>query len=157
MSEMDNTFSNDSKPPRRFYLERIKDETGVSRTGRVLEGVLWQNGEVTVQWRPPHSTFGFYHSLREFEIIHVDCHPSCNVIRWLEPHEGWHCFDCGAGGLDCNFCPRCGSHSTGYLPAFENWKDRKQSTQERYEVEREMEKLNRRKAELIERLTKMKG
>lgn len=82
--EIDNTFNDNSNPPRRFYLERIKDETGVSRTGRVLEGVLWQNGEVTVQWRPPHSTMGFYHSLKEFEIIHVDCHPSCNVIRWLE-------------------------------------------------------------------------
>lgn len=151
--EIDNSFSENSKPPRRFYLERIKDETGVSRTGRVLEGVLWQNGEVTVQWRPPLSTLGHYRDFQTFLTIHVDCHPSCNVVRWLESTEGWHCFDCGAGGLlGCNFCPRCGSPSTGYHPVTEGWKPT-----ERYEVEREMEQLNRRKAELIERLTKMKG
>lgn len=152
MSEIDNTFSNSSNPPRRFYMERIKDETGVSRTGRVLEGVLWQNGEVTVQWRPPLSTFGFYHSLKEFETIHVDCHPSCNVIRWLDHSEGWHCFDCGAHGWMQNFCGVCGSPSTGYHPTTEGWK-----STDRYEAERELEQLNRRRKELIDRLTAMKG
>lgn len=65
-------------------MQRLDDQTGVSRTGRVLEGVLWQNGEVTVQWRPPHCTYGHYHSLEEFKIIHVDCHPSCNEIVWID-------------------------------------------------------------------------
>lgn len=152
MNEIDNTFSDNSKPPRRFYMERIKDETGVSRTGRVLEGVLWQNGEVTVQWRPPLSTFGFYHSLNEFETIHVDCHPSCNVIRWLEPFEGWHCFGCGASGMMGNYCEVCGAHSTSYHPATEGWK-----SNERYEAERELESLNRRRKILINQLTAMKG
>ena len=131
MSEVDNTYSENSQPPRRFYLERIKDETGVSRTGPVLEGVVWQNGEVTVQWRPPHSTMGFYHSLEEFITIHVDSHPSCNVIRWLGRSEGWQCFGCGANGLQGNFCQCCGSASTTYAPAFEGFK-----TTERFELDR---------------------
>lgn len=112
--EIDNTFSLNSVPPRRFYMQRLKDETGVSRTGRVLEGVLWQNGEVTVQWRPPHSTSGFYHSLAEFNLIHVDCHPSCNVIVWIDGPE-FHCFACGAGGNTGFFCAMCGSGSRDYI------------------------------------------
>lgn len=152
MSEIDNTFSNNSNPPRRFYIERLKDETGVSRTGRVLEGILWQNGEVTVQWRPPLSTLGHYKDFQTFMTIHVDCHPSCNEVRWLDSHEGWHCFDCGAHGWMQNFCGQCGSPSTGYHPTTEGWK-----SNERYEVEREIEQLNRRKAELVERLMAMKG
>lgn len=112
--EIDNGFQDGGKPPRRFYMRRIEDQTGVSRTGRVLEGVLWQNGEVTVQWRPPHSTSGFYHSMDEFNLIHVDCHPSCNEVVWLDP-PGFHCFACGAGGNDSYFCAMCGSGSRDYI------------------------------------------
>ena len=83
-TKIDNTYSEDSESPKRFYVQRNEDQTGVSRTGRVLEGVLWQNGEVTVQWRPPHSTMGFYHSMDEFKTIHIDCHPSCNDIIWVD-------------------------------------------------------------------------
>lgn len=112
--EIDNGFQETGRPPRRFYMRRLEDQTGVSRTGRVLEGVLWQNGEVTVQWRPPHSTSGFYHSLEEFNLIHVDCHPSCNEIVWIDP-PGFHCFACGAGGNTAYFCAMCGSGSRDYI------------------------------------------
>lgn len=81
---VDNTYSDNSREPRRFYLNRIKDETGISRTGRVLEGVLFQSGKVFVEWRPPHATMGIYNSLDEFLLIHVDCHPSCNEIVWID-------------------------------------------------------------------------
>lgn len=141
-----------SKPPRRFYLERENDVTGLSGTGRVLEGVLWQGGKVTVQWRPPLSTITIYDSFEIFEQLHVHVHSSTNVVRWLEHSSGWHCFDCGAGGMMGNFCQRCGSASTGYHPCTEGWK-----STERYELEREIEQLNRRKAELVDRLTKMEG
>lgn len=96
---IDNGFSERSRPPRRFFLRRLKDETGISRTGRVLEGVLLQSGKVVVEWRPPHSTLGVYNSLDEFKTIHVDCHPSCNEIVWLDDDK---CF-CGAVPAD----PRC--------------------------------------------------
>jgi len=82
--EIDNGFSEASQSPRRFYLRRNNDPTGVSRTGRVLEGVVWQNGEVSTQWRPPHASMGFYHSLEEFSIIHVECHPAMNEIIWVD-------------------------------------------------------------------------
>ena len=85
--QIDNGYRDDGIPMRRFYLRRVKDETGISRTGRVLEGVLTQSGKVLTEWRPPMSTVGVYGSLQEFLTIHVDCHPSCNEIVWLDPDE----------------------------------------------------------------------
>ena len=83
-TEIDNSFKEDGTPMRRFFLQRIKDETGISRTGRVLEAVLCQDGKVITQWRPPHSTIGVYNSMKEFMTIHVDCHPSCNEVVWID-------------------------------------------------------------------------
>lgn len=90
MTEIDNTFKAEGTAMRRFYLNRLKDETGISRTGRVLEGVLLQSGKVFVEWRPPHSTMGIYNSFEEFKIIHVDCHPSCNEVVWLDNEPCQH-------------------------------------------------------------------
>lgn len=81
---LDNSFSMNSKPPRRFYLDRRVDETGISRTGRVLEGVLFQSGKVIVEWRPPHTSVAIYNSMDEFMGIHVDSHPSCSEVVWLD-------------------------------------------------------------------------
>jgi len=83
-TDIDNTESWIGKPMRRFWLKRIKDETGISRTGRVLEGVITQSGRVFVEWRPPHKTIGIYDSIEQFNTIHVDCHPSCNLIEWVD-------------------------------------------------------------------------
>jgi len=85
--EQDKSQSEDSKPPRRFYLQRYKDQTGVSRTGRVLEGAVFQDGRVVTQWRPPLTSMGIYNSLAEFKAIHIDCHPSCSDIVWLDKQE----------------------------------------------------------------------
>ena len=37
--------------PRRFYLYRIEDKTGISGTGVVADGVVWQTGAATLNWR----------------------------------------------------------------------------------------------------------
>lgn len=74
----------ESLPFKRFYVNRIKDETGISRTGRILEGVLTQSGKVIVEWRPPMSTIGVYNTLEEFMTIHIDCHPSCSEVVWID-------------------------------------------------------------------------
>lgn len=81
---IDNSFSTNSKEMRRFYVIRNKDETGISRTGRILEGVVTQTGKVIVEWRPPYSTVAIYTSMQEFRTIHIDSHPSCNEIIWLD-------------------------------------------------------------------------
>lgn len=81
---MDNSFKTEGKPMRRFWLNRMKDQTGVSRTGRVLEGVLCQDGQVIIQWRPPLTSVAIYKDWQTFMTIHVDCHPSCNEVVWLD-------------------------------------------------------------------------
>ena len=85
---IDNSHLDTGVPMRRFFLRRRNDETGISRTGRVLEGVVTQSGRVITEWRPPHSTVGIYSSMAEFLTIHVDCHPSSSDVVWIdEPQE----------------------------------------------------------------------
>ena len=69
---------------RRFYLLRLEDESGISATGRVLEGVLTASGKVIVEWRLPHPTITIFNSLEEFTTLHVDAHPSKNEIVWVD-------------------------------------------------------------------------
>lgn len=84
MGAVDNSFKADGKPMIRFFLRRLKDETGVSRTGRVLEGVLCQDGKVIIQWRPPMTSIAIYDTFDTFMNVHVRCHPSCNEVVWID-------------------------------------------------------------------------
>lgn len=105
---VDNGFKAEGGAFRRFYLNRVNDQTGISRTGRVLEGILTQSGKVFVEWRPPHSTMGIYNSLTEFKTIHVDCHPSCNEIVWLDDRWCHYCgFDNPPYSITPELCYQC--------------------------------------------------
>lgn len=84
MTDKVTRVASEDKGMRRFYLLRSEDETGISATGRVLEGVLTPSGKVIVEWRPPHTTITIFNSLEEFRTLHVDAHPSMNEIIWLE-------------------------------------------------------------------------
>lgn len=125
---MSNTF------PRRFYLERNIDQTGVSGTGKVLHGVILPSGRVMSEWRAPLASLGIYQSLAEFRKIHVESHPNCGKVVVYDRRTNWHCFGCGAGGLDGNFCCQCGCPSTAYYK--ENARD-----SERIHAEHRLEHL----------------
>lgn len=56
--------------PRRFYLDRLVDESGVSGTGVVAEGCVFTNGRVAMTWLVPHYSVGIYGSLADVEAIH---------------------------------------------------------------------------------------
>lgn len=68
--------------PRLFSLIRHSDETGVSGTGRVLDGVVFHTGQVVVCWRAdmnPHggfSSLAIYPSWEAFLHVHVEPHPA---------------------------------------------------------------------------------
>jgi len=96
---IDNQEHHDSQSPVRFFMERREDETGISATGRVLEGVLWQNDQVTVQWRPPMSTITVYKDFDTFMKIHVTSHPSCNVVVFIDEIEKSRVHLAGAQGM----------------------------------------------------------
>lgn len=55
---------------RRFYLQRDLDESGVSGTGRVAEGVVFSNGWVAMTWLGPIPSVVFYSRMADVETIH---------------------------------------------------------------------------------------
>lgn len=55
---------------RRFYLQRNEDETGISGTGRVAEGVVFTNGWVALTWLTQYTSVVFYPSLMDVQQIH---------------------------------------------------------------------------------------
>jgi hypothetical protein len=68
--------------PRLFTLLRHQDESGVSGTGRILDGVIFHTGQVVVCWRTDinpegsgYSSVAIYPSWEAFQHIHVHPHP----------------------------------------------------------------------------------
>ncbi len=68
--------------PKLFTLIRHVDQSGVSGTGRVLDGVVFHTGQVVVCWRsdisadkPGYSSLAIYDSWDAFLHIHVHPHP----------------------------------------------------------------------------------
>ena len=77
--------------PRVFTLFRHVDETGVSGTGRILDGAIFHTGQVVVCWRSDinpdrqgHSSLAIYPSWEAFEHIHVRPHATGTAeVRFL--------------------------------------------------------------------------
>jgi hypothetical protein len=61
---------------RTFKMIRNADESGVSGTGHVLDGVEWHTGQVTVCWRTKTPSLGYYDSFQDFQTLHIDSHPT---------------------------------------------------------------------------------
>lgn len=55
---------------RRFELHRHEDETGVSGTGVVAEGVVFQNGKIAMAWLTRHKSLTIYDDMTTLEAIH---------------------------------------------------------------------------------------
>lgn len=55
---------------RTFYLQRDVDETGISGTGRVAEGVQWSNGWCSMMWLTDLFSLVAYPSIEAVEKIH---------------------------------------------------------------------------------------
>lgn len=55
---------------KQFYLLRLEDESGVSGTGRVAEGVIFSNGKCALNWLTEYESQAIYPSIDELEAIH---------------------------------------------------------------------------------------
>ena len=53
-----------------FYLKREEDESGVSGTGRVAQGFVFDNGKVAVTWLSEHPSVTIYDNIGEVHTIH---------------------------------------------------------------------------------------
>lgn len=68
-----------------FHMIRNKDESGVSGTGKVLQGVVFDDGVTVVKWLVPSYSIGIYDTFGSFESAHIDSHPTNDTeIAW-----GW--------------------------------------------------------------------
>lgn len=78
--------------PQVFTLVRHTDETGLSGTGRVIDGVIFHTGQVVICWRTDiskeknsFSSIAIYDSWEAFEHIHIHPHsPSQTEIFFNE-------------------------------------------------------------------------
>jgi hypothetical protein len=55
---------------RGFTLQRNEDETGVSGTGVVAEGVEFSDGTCALRWRTATASTAVYDSLADLVVIH---------------------------------------------------------------------------------------
>ncbi len=67
---------------RRFVLNRIEDESGVSGTGIIAEGVQFSNNKSIISWISDTPSVEVYDSVEEVERIHG--HNGKTAIRWID-------------------------------------------------------------------------
>lgn len=60
----------DKSAMRRFQLHRKEDESGVSGTGIVAEGIEFTSGAVAMTWYSHQRCFNFYESIKTVEELH---------------------------------------------------------------------------------------
>ena len=71
---------------RRFLVVRKEDETGISGTGTVAEGVVFWDGTCVIKWTTDTSSLGIYKS--HVEMIHLHGHEGKTFIQWIDAkHE----------------------------------------------------------------------
>ena len=61
--------------PRTFYVLREHDETGISGTGRVLEGVVFHTGQIVICWHSQYLSITIFDSWSAFDGVHLHAHP----------------------------------------------------------------------------------
>ncbi len=67
---------------RRFVLNRIEDETGISGTGHIADGVQFDNLKCVLCWRTAISSVAVYDSIEILEDIHG--HNGKTVVEWID-------------------------------------------------------------------------
>lgn len=58
---------------KKFYLKRIEDESGVSGTGIVAQGIIFDNGKCAMSWNTTTSSIAIYNSIQDVKTIHGHC------------------------------------------------------------------------------------
>lgn len=67
---------------KRFYLNRIKDISGISGTGRVAEGFVFDNGKVAMCWLTATSSIAIYDTIEHVNRIHG--HEGATEVEWVD-------------------------------------------------------------------------
>lgn len=68
---------------RRFVLNRIEDQGGISGIGYVADGVQFRNGKCVLCWRTAFSSIAMYDDMETLQKIHG--HDGKTVVEWIDP------------------------------------------------------------------------
>lgn len=68
---------------RRFNLVRNEDETGISGTGNVAQGIEFDTGRCAMAWLTEVSSVALYDSIQDVVTIHG--HNGKTVVEWVDP------------------------------------------------------------------------
>jgi hypothetical protein len=66
----------------RFALNRLEDETGISGTGVIADGVEFSDGTAVLRWRTKHSSTAIYASMDDLLAIHG--HGGKTIVVWID-------------------------------------------------------------------------
>ena len=83
---------------RTFTVCRINDESGVSGTGIVIEGIVLATGQCVVHWLypAPRGSIAMFDSIADFATVHIKPHPGNETIITYEDGEQVHYKDDGS-------------------------------------------------------------
>jgi len=73
-----------------FTICRQSDESGISGTGVVIEGVEYATGQVVLHWLSPFpkGSIAIFESIEDFKRVHVNPHPSNKtIITWSDGRQ----------------------------------------------------------------------
>lgn len=66
---------------RLFLLNRLEDETGVSGTGAVAEGIEFTDGRVAMRWTTETASTAFYNSIAD--VVEIHGHGGKTQVKWV--------------------------------------------------------------------------
>lgn len=67
---------------RRFNLVRNEDESGVSGTGLVAQGIQFDTGACAMAWLTSVSSIAIYSSIDD--VIHIHGHGGKTIVEWVD-------------------------------------------------------------------------
>src|SRR3990167_8446335 len=84
MTETTSRFMHNVKSIETFVLRRLEDESGISGTGYVAEGVQFSNGKCVLAWVTEHQSIAVYDSMDELLAVHG--HGGKTIIVWVQEY-----------------------------------------------------------------------
>lgn len=77
----------EDRKPRLFKLIRHKDVKNISGVGKVIDGVMFKDGKIVVQWQTRYPSIGIFNSLEDFVQVHAKPFFKENEFRWIDGYE----------------------------------------------------------------------
>lgn len=71
-----------ARVPRRFVLNRLEDETGVSGVGLIAWGVEFPDGKVALRWNTHYSSCVWYDAMDA--VVEIHGHGGKTRVDWID-------------------------------------------------------------------------